>query len=994
VKDFQRSTSNIQRPTKAALAAALLLSAGCQMLEERPVRVVSPKIVSIHTPDPSTPETVVQSIIKPGMSQEEKALAVWRYCWKHTYHWPAPKEHRRVMHETDVVFDAVKQLNVYGYTYCFAVRALGEALWEVAGLEARSCGIGGHVLGEAYFDGKYHLLDHEQRGFSRMPDGTVASLEDYRGNARSLVLKPTGPSKPFFPSGKRPLVPYEQKHVITGYLLNHDKHYYQHNKFRTTHSMNVGLRPGERFIRNWDNVGKWHWYPGYTSEYKGNGYGDPWAGPKDKYANLYEEAPRDEDGNPLTFANGLMVYRPDLRKGAKDYADGVLAEQNIDRSGTGFRPAKVGAVATAEFRVRLPYVIVGWPGDIAAEKPEITGAAVVSGTCFRRTQNDKVRILLSIDDGATWKEVWRTRGYGGAARLKPHWSQPHSGEIDFAVDVSKWVEGRYAYVVRFELYASREASDAEIRDFGIDTACQMNAAVLPAVRPGKNEMTVSLEPGPDVFDETIQYGGGKEKAAHERLVHEMRNMKIQPGTYALLSPTKVGQTGHVVYEMAAPKGRKIAWAKVGGAFRASWRISDEEEYRIYYAVGKPKNWTLLWEADQAPYLGHWCFETNHVIKLGKPADRVFVKYEMKRSRYGSGKMLIARLVWGCQGGSLRAPKGGVKVTHVYRVDDKEHRRSEVVTTKAQSYAFNVRGRKVRNVSVTAEWAERPPASDGPHPLMLERPKVKRREIRDLKKIKAMWAALKRMDKQPTIETAIDVMWNCEHEWMRNYVVGALAAFGGDKARAELKKAIGKRDWALGLYLELLAHEGPAVELVAAFKKADWRGRAKIAELLAVRNDPSALPALRAAIGKEDTKDTLAEEVAALVRIGGAQAADEGIAQLKNCRPRGKVKVAAALAKAGVPRGFAALNAALKSKDRYTRYFAAKGLAESGRPEAEPGLLIALKDKSRWVRQAATAGLGRAGTKKALPALRKMAKSDPLPYLRAEADWAISRVASR
>ena len=112
---------------------------------------------------------------------------------------------------------------------------------------ARSCGIAGHVLGEAYYDGKYHLLDHEQRGFSRLPDGTVASLLDYRGNP-DLILNPTGPSKPFFPSGKNPQVPYEQKHVITGYLLNHQRHYYQHNKFRTTHSMSLGLRPGERGV--------------------------------------------------------------------------------------------------------------------------------------------------------------------------------------------------------------------------------------------------------------------------------------------------------------------------------------------------------------------------------------------------------------------------------------------------------------------------------------------------------------------------------------------------------------------------------------------------------------------------------------------------------------------------------------------------------------------------------------------------------------------------
>ncbi len=53
--------------------------------------MISPKIVSVHTPDASSPEAVVRSIIKPGMTSEEKALAVWRYCWRNTYHWPAPK---------------------------------------------------------------------------------------------------------------------------------------------------------------------------------------------------------------------------------------------------------------------------------------------------------------------------------------------------------------------------------------------------------------------------------------------------------------------------------------------------------------------------------------------------------------------------------------------------------------------------------------------------------------------------------------------------------------------------------------------------------------------------------------------------------------------------------------------------------------------------------------------------------------------------------------
>ena len=114
--------------------------------------------------------------IKPSMTPEQKALAIWRYCWENTYHYPAPREGQGDF-ELSVVFDANKLLNVYGYSYCFAIRALGEALYEAAGLEARSAGIGGHCVTEGFYQGKYHFLDHDQRGFSRLPDGTIAALE-------------------------------------------------------------------------------------------------------------------------------------------------------------------------------------------------------------------------------------------------------------------------------------------------------------------------------------------------------------------------------------------------------------------------------------------------------------------------------------------------------------------------------------------------------------------------------------------------------------------------------------------------------------------------------------------------------------------------------------------------------------------------------------------------------------------------------------------------
>jgi HEAT repeat protein len=964
------------------LAGACAL-AGCRtpetarVEEESDVRMVSPKVVSIHTPDASSPESVVRGIVKPGMTPEQKALAVWEYCWKNTWHWPAPKEDGRENHELDVVFDAVKQLNVYGYTYCFATRSLAEALYEAAGLEARSGGIGGHVVPEVYYQGRYHYLDHDQRGFSRLPDGTIAAVADFRGKP-DLVLHPTGPSTPFFPSEKKPTVPYEDKHVFAGYMLNHDVHYSQHDKFRTTHSMNVGLRPGERFVRSWSNVGKWHWLPSMTAAWKTDSYGDMWEGPRDPYADLFPEARRGEDGKPLAFGNGLMIYRPNLAAGARDYADGVWRDENVDGRGPGFQPAAAGKPAAAEFRVRLPYAIVGWPGDIGATNANITGAAVVSGRCVRRTAEDRAAVLLSVGDGATWKEVWTASALG---------------EQDFAVDISKFVEGKYGYLVRFSLRAAGSAADARILNFGIDTACQLNPAVLPAVRAGRNEMTVTMEPGPEVYEETIQYGGPC-KAAHDRLVRDLKGFAIEPGAYPALKPVEPRKPGHVVYEMAAPDGAEIVWARVGGCFRAYWGLDADERFRVYYSADRPGKWKLLYEADQAPYLQHWCFESNSEIKLEKPAKRIFVKYELSRGRHEGGKLVGARLAWGCRRGANRVPAGGIRMTHVYTEDGAERRQSQVVSGHPQAYSFDVPGKDVRNVSVAMEWAGRPPCVEGPSPLMTAPPKVERREVRDLEQIGAMREALARLGKTPDVKTAAEIIRTCKHTWTKSATVAALLAMGGEDAQEELRKLIGTQDWARGCLLELLIREGPTADLVEFLAKADGEGRAKLAPLLADRGDSAALTPLREAIAKEDNSTALGAELTALARLGGADVVDEVEKRVARCDDRTRLNIASALAAGGAREGFEWLNAGLRSADRYTRYRAAAGLAESGKPAAEPGLLRALRDDSRWVRQAATAGLARSGGPASIKPLTAMAEKDPEAYLRAEAEWALGEVRKR
>jgi HEAT repeat protein len=376
---------------------------------------------------------------------------------------------------------------------------------------------------------------------------------------------------------------------------------------------------------------------------------------------------------------------------------------------------------------------------------------------------------------------------------------------------------------------------------------------------------------------------------------------------------------------------------------------------------------------------------------------VFVKYELVRSKLKGegGKMVAARLAWGCLPEGARVPRSGVRVTHRWLEGGSgEQSFSQVVTKSGEAYSFAVKGKKVENLSVAMEMEGQCPAADGPHPLMLQAPKVEPRELADPKQVGPMREALKRLDESPTAETAADIMWNCASEMTRGVMPPALMAIGGEKARAELAKAVGKLESAKGCLMELLSFEGPAGELAAFLADAKAETRADAAALLARKGDRSAAAVLRAAAAKEEDPKALAAELAALMRLEGAGATAEAVKALPGLSERGRIRLGGELARAGAAEGLPALAEGMKSTNRYVRYEAARELAACGRTEAEPQLVAALADESRWVRREAIVGLAAVGGKACLKPLAAVAAKDPQPDLRGGAEWASGEVKKR
>lgn len=153
-------------------------------LDERAALV--PHFRLLGGPDLSSRQGMLASILRPGMTEEEKAVAIWRFLVDWRYHdYPAEGG--------DEVHDPVKFLNVYGYGFCDDCAANFAVLCREAGMRARIWGLSGHVVGEVFYQGAWHMFDPDHEVFYRMPDGAIASVEQLAANPGLITARPRDP---------------------------------------------------------------------------------------------------------------------------------------------------------------------------------------------------------------------------------------------------------------------------------------------------------------------------------------------------------------------------------------------------------------------------------------------------------------------------------------------------------------------------------------------------------------------------------------------------------------------------------------------------------------------------------------------------------------------------------------------------------------------------------------------------------------------------------
>ncbi|MCX5670820.1 MAG: Ig domain-containing protein [Planctomycetota bacterium] len=264
-----------------------------------------------------TVEEIVAAAVTPGMTDAEKAFALWFQEIQHRHHSPG---------DNNELGDPVKVFNIYGYNTCGNDSISLATLWRAAGLKVAPARALGHCVSQAFYDNRWHFYDGDMHSVYLLRDNdTVAGEQDIvrdhdlvkRTHSQGILFPDTW----WQPQGMPAMYFYVGE--VTGE---------RSGKADTT--MNMVLRPGEAVV--------WRW-----------GQCDPVK---------YHGALRTMPTYPQAIYNGLWEYRPDFSKDM--WRQGAASAENV-ASGPDGLAAEQGRKGTVVWTMRSPYVFVG--GRLEAE---------------------------------------------------------------------------------------------------------------------------------------------------------------------------------------------------------------------------------------------------------------------------------------------------------------------------------------------------------------------------------------------------------------------------------------------------------------------------------------------------------------------------------------------------------------------------------------------------------------------------------------------------
>lgn len=463
----------------AASLAVMVCAAAAQAAD---VGIVSHvKIVSDKNPDDvSSPEAWRSTFISEGMSDQEKAIAIWRTVTKYRHQENPPNEG---VEGGGNVHDPFKTFNVYGYGMCCCAAADIEGLARYIGMPARGRIINNHSVPEVWYDGGWHLLDSSLMFYLIKPsDGKIASVDEMKKDIADWKrdhpeIRNDADWKNF---GKNegwkkgpPLFAtctfYDKDGINRagwhGWWSNMGEYNYKvGGRWRYVvppdtkgtvnvfdygavmgYQVNVQLREGERLTR------RWYAKEAATGLRRGNAKG---------YQKFLEGDMRAlglqkdfGDLAPGRVGNGTVEY--DALADSKLAADAIACE-NLKVEGGKIRIVDAAKPATLIVRMSCSYVYLN--GEVT-----LNPATGVGGSA---------KVSISLNNGLDWTELVKLDKPG-----------------EQKIDLKPYVFNKYDYRVRLEF----AGADAGLDGLKFANDFQHSQAPLPIITEGENKLTFSAD---------------------------------------------------------------------------------------------------------------------------------------------------------------------------------------------------------------------------------------------------------------------------------------------------------------------------------------------------------------------------------------------------------------------------------------------------------------------------------------------------------------------
>ncbi len=371
--------------------------------------------------------------LSKAKTNHEKGMAVWQWMRriKSMTNGNPPMDPFNADRGSGRANCPIRVMNVHGAHFCSGLARVQALMWRALGLRGEK--VSRHTHGMAGV-------------FYKDPDG-VERCHLFDSNFGGFTMDK---------AQKRVLTPDEFSTDVAMWM-----HIWYFNEPWPwpTHRMELSMRRGESLKRIWGNWGK-PFHNNVASE---------------KVDRAFRQ-PSEKGPYPITYGNGLWTYKPDLS--SAEWTKG-LAEPSVGMAKGKLTPAAAGAAGTAVWHFRTPYLAV---------ESEIEMKA------FRKSDADKLKLHLSLDNGKTWKECWSApAGETGAktftakldAKFKVSTSKKTRPPKDFHAPF-----GRYAFRLKLELVAAGAPADCRVEGITFKTTVHQAIRALPQLWPGKNKITV------------------------------------------------------------------------------------------------------------------------------------------------------------------------------------------------------------------------------------------------------------------------------------------------------------------------------------------------------------------------------------------------------------------------------------------------------------------------------------------------------------------------